>query len=166
MQLKSAIHNSFMQMKDILDQLTDMEYAKPSKVLFNASVGQHVRHIIELYTCLLNGYDSGKVNYENRKRDTRIENDKNFAIELMQMILSNIDKINKDIMLISCYNLESTESIEVKTNYDRELIYNLEHTVHHMALIRVGIREVSNITIPEDFGIATSTVKYRKSCAQ
>jgi len=54
----------------------------------------------------------------------------------------------------------------VETNYYRELIYNLEHTIHHMALIKVGINEVSCIAVPEGFGIATSTIKFRRSCAQ
>ncbi len=166
MQLKSAINNTLIQLKEILDQLTDSEYSKPSSVLFNASIGQHVRHVIELYECLYKGYETGSVNYEDRKRDERIENDKNFAVELMEMISRNLDKTNKDLLLHSCYNEMSDESIMVETNYHRELIYNLEHTVHHMALIRVGIREVSGINIPADFGVATSTVKYRKACAQ
>jgi hypothetical protein len=166
MQLKSAINNTLVQLKKIIDQLTDSEYSKPSSVLFNASIGQHVRHVIELYSCLFNGYDTGIVNYENRKRDERIETDKNFAVELMQMIFRNIDKTNKNLLLHSCYDEVSDESIMVETNYYRELIYNLEHTVHHMALIRVGIRDVSGINIPADFGVATSTVKYRKACAQ
>lgn len=166
MQLKLAINNSFGQLTEILDQLTETEYSQPSKILFNASIGQHVRHIIELYICLFNGYGSGTVNYENRKRDVRIETDKSFAAELMQMISNNIDKDNKKLLLDSSYDEQSSDSITVETNYYRELIYNLEHTVHHMALIRVGVNEVSSIAIPEGFGVATSTIKYRKSCAQ
>jgi len=84
----------------------------------------------------------------------------------MEMIGNNIDKDNKKLLLDSSYDEQSTDSITVKTNYYRELIYNLEHTVHHMALIRVGVNEVSSIAIPEGFGVATSTIKYRKSCAQ
>ena len=166
MQLKLAIDNSFAQLRQILDQLTEAEYLQPSKILFNASVGQHVRHIIELYICLYNGYETGHVNYEERKRDVRIETDKAFAIELMEMVCNNIDRPDKTLLLDSSYAEDSTTSITVETNYYRELIYNLEHTVHHMALIRVGVTEVSAIEIPEGFGIATSTIKYRRSCAQ
>lgn len=165
MQLTSAINNSFIQLREIIFQLTETEYSKPSVVLFSASIGQHVRHVIELYTCLFNGYETGTVNYADRKRDVRIETDKSFAAELLQMISGNIDKANKDILLLSCYDEQLTELIKVETNYYRELIYNLEHTVHHMALIRVGIREIPGIDIPENFGVAASTVKYRQICA-
>lgn len=166
MQLKLAINNSFAQLSQILDQLTAAEYSQPSKILFNASIGQHVRHIIELYICLYNGYETGNVNYEERKRDVRIETDKDFAHELMEMICNNIDRPDKVLSLDSSYDEDTTASILVETNYYRELIYNLEHTVHHMALIRVGVTEVSAIAIPDGFGIATSTIKYRRSCAQ
>ena len=166
MQLKLAINNSFVQLREIVDQLSEAEYSKPGMVLFNASIGQHVRHIIELYICLFNGYETATVNYEERKRDNRIETDKNLAIELMEMICNNIDKTDKVLSLHSSYDEQSTETIIVETNYYRELIYNLEHTVHHMAMIRIAVKEVSTIAIPEGFGVATSTIKYRRSCAQ
>ncbi len=166
MQFEQAIKNVFLQISHSLNALTQEQYKQPSETLFNATIGQHVRHIIELYVCLYNGYESGIVNYEKRKRDTRIETDKDFANELMQMIAGNLDKANKDLVLEASYDDESSETIVVKTNYKRELIYNLEHTVHHMALIRVGINEVSSIKIPDGFGVASSTIKYRKLCAQ
>lgn len=166
MQSRKVISNVFMQLTDSLEQLTVDEYSRPSKILFNASIGQHVRHIIELYICLYNGYESGTVNYEKRKRDLRIETDKDFAIELMQMICNNIDKPDRDLLLEANYDEQSAEDIIVATNYHRELLYNLEHTVHHMALIRIGINEVSSINVPDSFGVASSTIKYRKTCAQ
>jgi len=41
----------------------------------------------------------------------------------------------------------SNDTIVISTNYFRELIYNLKHTVHHMALIGVGINEVSAVKV-------------------
>jgi hypothetical protein len=52
------------------------------------------------------------------------------------------------------------------TNYYREIVYNLEHTIHHMALIRVGLKELASIELPENYGVASATVKHKKSCAQ
>lgn len=165
MQFREAIKNVLSQLNNSLVDLSDEEYIRPSRTLFNATIGQHVRHVIELYICLFNGYETGVVNYEKRKRDTRIETDKDFAIELNQMIVNNLDKDNKELQLEASYD-DHSFPVAVPTNYYREIIYNLEHTVHHMALIRVGINEVSSITIPEGFGVASSTLKYRKECAQ
>lgn len=166
MKFQQAIKNVFIQLTDSLSQLSDEQYHQPSKVLFNATIGQHVRHVIELFICLNNGYETGTVNYENRKRDIRIETDKLFACDLLQMIAANLDKADKELLLEAAYDEQSDDTITVHTNYYREIIYNLEHTVHHMALIRVGINDVSSINLPEGFGIASSTIKYRKACAQ
>jgi hypothetical protein len=105
-------------------------------------------------------------NYEKRKRDYQIETDKELASSLLKEIYQNIDRSNKDIFLEAKDYCESMEAIRIPSNYYRELAYNLEHTIHHMALIRVGINEVSSVRLPEEFGVAYSTVKYRQQCAQ
>ena len=69
-------------------------------------------------------------------------------------------------MLEVSYNEHSNETIVIHTNYYREIAYNLEHTVHHMALIRVGINEVAAIELPAGYGVASSTIKSRNTCAQ
>ena len=166
MQIQKAIQNIFVQLSETMRQLDNKQYTQPSKVLFNATIGQHIRHIIELFQGLENGYESGVINYEKRKRDTRIERDKNMAASLLQGIYQNLNKPDKHLILESNYDEHSAEIVGVNTNYYRELIYNLEHAVHHMALVRVGINEVSNIEIPEGFGVATSTIKYKQQCAQ
>lgn len=166
MQLQLAINNVFVQLTDTLQQLSAEQYKQPSKILFNATIGQHTRHIIELFIELDKGYETGTVNYEKRKRDYLIETDKDFAASLLFEIYNRLNKPDKELILESNYDEHSNEVIAIKSNYYREVIYNLEHTVHHMALIRVGVKEVSGIELPEGFGVASSTIKYRKVCAQ
>jgi len=166
MQLQQSIRNVFVQLNDSLQQLTNAEYTQPSKQLFNATIGQHVRHIIELFVCLENGYESGTVNYENRKRDVLIQMDKEFARQLLHGIYRTVSRPDKVLLLEANYNPGSDETFLIETNYYREIVYNLEHTVHHMALIRVGINEVSTLTVPQEFGVAASTIKHQKLCVQ
>ncbi|HRI21201.1 MAG TPA: hypothetical protein PLA68_09600 [Panacibacter sp.] len=166
MQLQQAIKNVFVQLSDTLEQLSEEQYKQPSKILFNATIGQHTRHIIELFMELDNGYETGIVNYEKRKRDYLMETDKTFAASLLHRIYTGLNKQDKELVLESNYDEQSDEVIAIKSNYRREVVYNLEHTVHHMALIRAGITELSNIDLPQDFGVASSTIKYRKAVAQ
>lgn len=167
MQLYLAVHNVFGQLAGSLCQLKSREYAQPSQALSGHTVGQHVRHIIELFQCLQNGYEAGIVNYEKRKRDKTIENDPALACQLLEQILARLSRPDKPLVLEASYDDQTTLPIVLSTNYYREIAYNLEHTIHHMALIRIGIRDNnSQLVLPDGYGIASSTIKHRRECAQ
>ena len=166
MMLTQPIQHVFVQLSETLHQLNNEEYFRSSNILMKATIGQHVRHIIELFQCLEKGYDTGLVNYEKRKRDYKIETDKQLAIDLLKEIYRNIQKPNKMLTLEAEDYCDEVQIVSIPSNYYRELAYNLEHTIHHMALIRVGVNEVSSVELPEEFGVAYSTIKYRQQCAQ
>jgi len=162
MHLKTPILQLFEQLQEVLEQLTDQQYTSQVAVLSNASIGQHMRHIIEFFLELNKGYQHGVINYDRRKRDHAIESERRVAIGQLRQVSEALGKENKALLLIA----DPGEEVQVHTNYYRELLYNLEHIVHHMALIRVGISAVSALPLPENFGVAVSTLKYRKVCAQ
>jgi hypothetical protein len=166
MLFKQPIQHVFVQLSETLNQLNNEEYVHPGKTILNATIGQHVRHIIELFQCLEKGYDNGIVNYEKRKRDYQIETNKELAVFLLNEVYQDLEKENKEIILEVENYCDSLQIVSIPSNYYRELAYNLEHTIHHMALIRVAVNEVSSIELPEEFGVAYSTVKYRQQCAQ
>jgi hypothetical protein len=166
MHLHFAIQHVLGQLSATISLLNQAQYAQPSSHLSNATIGQHTRHIIEMFQCLLAGYASGELNYENRARDQRIENDPMFALQLIKTLFTELDKSNKSLLLQAAYQDDSNELTMLETNYFREIAYNLEHTIHHMALIKVGILELADIHLPEGFGVAPSTLKYKKTCAQ
>lgn len=151
------------QFKYILQQLPKEHYAAPCSVLSYATIGQHTRHIIELYLCLINGYESAVVSYDKRERDQRIETDIALAIEQLEFIQKNLERPNKDIQMR--YELNGEEN-RLVSNYYREVMYNLEHAIHHHALIKIGIQQVTDLELPESFGVAPSTIAYRKACVQ
>ncbi|MES2890815.1 MAG: DinB family protein [Bacteroidota bacterium] len=165
MHLHQNIHRVFSQLHDVLNQLSGEQYTRAMPVILNATIGQHLRHIIELFIQLDEGYTRGTVNYDKRRRDHRIETDLHFTNEILGTIRINLDKKDKPLLLeMECE--DGTGSEPVATNYYRELIYNLEHAVHHMALIRIGVNAITSVNLPEEFGLAASTIKYRSACAQ
>jgi hypothetical protein len=148
---------------DFLLQLTNEEMTLPFPELDNASIGEHMRHIIELLGLLVDNYHIGCINYDKRKRDIILQTDKKEAIKILEKYRSEIDKPNRSLSLThNCFS--STELLE--TNYFRELLYNLEHSIHHQALIKVVLYRLPHIKIPNSFGIAPSTLEYSKQCAQ
>ena len=53
-------------LKDFLFIVEAEHYTKPSEILSKATIGQHVRHSIEMYQCLLLGYETGLIDYGKR----------------------------------------------------------------------------------------------------
>ena len=148
----------------VLQQLPDQKlYAAPCEALSNATIGQHTRHIIELYQCLLAGYPSGKINYDARKRIALYENDTTAAIAVIKEIQQNLVQPDKQVNIF-CGTDDNSVCIE--SNYYREVLYNLEHCIHHQALIKVALLSVKNINIDGSFGVAPSTLQHRQECAQ
>jgi hypothetical protein len=166
MELQKAVRQVFLQLSDSLDQLDRDQYNYSCNNLSGNTIGQHVRHIIEMFLCLEKGYKRGEVDYESRKRDVLIETDKNFAVSLLKEIIQQISKDNKSLHLLTYYDDLRTEPEKISSNYFREIAYNLEHTIHHMALIRIGLREIGDFVVDDSYGVASSTIKYRQQCAQ
>ncbi|MEO7312082.1 MAG: hypothetical protein ABIX01_16890 [Chitinophagaceae bacterium] len=166
MLLQQSVQHVIAQLCSLLTRLSVGQYCKQSIVLSNATIGQHVRHTIELFQSLLRAYETGILNYDDRLRDKAMETDRDFAIHLLQTIAASIKKPNKNLALHGFYDMALEEGLAIDTNFYRELVYNLEHAIHHMALIRVGVQEVSSIKLNADFGVAPSTLQYRKACAQ
>lgn len=154
------------QLQQSMENLTDDQYCQRSVLLSEASIGQHLRHVIEFFLELNKGYETSLVNYDHRKRDHQIETNRLFAIEKLQEIVEFLDKPDKELTLAASFPLQHSGQLVFQTNYYRELLYNLEHTVHHMALIRIGIEAVSAIRLPVHFGVAESTLQSRNACAQ
>ena len=159
----SAVQHTLEELKDLLNQLSNKDFALPILYLGNSSIGEHARHIIEMFQCLLNSYESGLLNYDDRKRNNSIQTDTNIAIQSLDDIINSIEKNNKNIVLKQLLFKNYTE---IETNYFRELLYNLEHCIHHQALIKVAVFQLEDIQLTENFGIAPSTIEYRKKCAQ
>lgn len=158
-----SINNSLNELIDLLRQLSDSDYSNQCPALSNATIGEHTRHIIEMFQCLENFYDSGLVNYDKRERNIQIQTDTEFAIKSIVGIQESLHKENKNIQL---QQIIDGEEILIESNYFRELLYNLEHCIHHQALIKVAILQCENVLIDANFGVARSTIEYRNQCAQ
>lgn len=164
--LHQPLRSLLLQLTDMLAALPQNQYSQPVAVLNNASIGQHIRHVIELFEELFTGWETGTVNYDNRRRDYVLETNSNMAAQRLSAIAQQAIRHDKPLQLCSAHTNAKDSTVTVPTNYLRELIYNMEHTVHHMALIRIGIQAISVIRLPENFGVAASTIRYKNACAQ
>lgn len=165
MQILSASFEILNQLESIPEQIQDRDFSLPSRLLSGSTVGQHLRHTLEFFLCLERGFKEGIINYDKREHDKRIECDRSLAISAINHIRHFIASCPHDraLKLEVGYEQHSERCYEVQTSYYRELTYNIEHAVHHMAIMKIGVRETAPyIILPGHFGVAVSTVRYRE----
>ncbi len=150
---------------DLLAALGEARFTARISVCYNASVGGHLRHIIEHYQSFLRGLDDGEIDYEDRPRDPLIEGNPDYAAGIMEEISDRLTALgatlpNRGLQLYA----ETTEGVMTGTSVLRELEFLLSHTIHHYALVAVMAR-LQGCEPAAAFGVAPSTIKFQESQA-
>lgn len=156
--------NHFDQMRTLLNSLSHVQYNNSLELLSGATIGQHVRHIVEFYQCLFLTEKNGFVNYDKRKRDLQLETDKNHVLETLKEITQKVKTASFDheLEIIAAVSSTHNDEIFVKSSLCRELLYNLEHVTHHLAIIKIAIKHYyPSISINSNLGVASSTIKFK-----
>ena len=161
--LISQTEEVLLQLTDAINQLEHVEYTRALENLSGSSIGQHVRHVIEFYQCMMKGCQQAIINYDERVRDKMIEESREFAVQSINKILFDLKTMDPQKPLVLEVSYEKGTSIKLSTTLEREMVYNIEHAIHHMALIKIGIRETNNaIKLPKEFGVASSTIQHQQ----
>lgn len=169
MELLKATDSIFSHLRNYLSRVPESAYCKPVEALSNATLGQHTRHTLEFFQCIAEQSASGMLCYDKRHRDHAIEVSPNAAIHSMEAISAWFTTSFADRHLLLQVTLqESSDRLAlIPTTSLREWNYAVEHAIHHMAMIRIGAKFVApGLPLPDSFGVAPSTIKYRKQCAQ
>ena len=169
MEIISNSKSTLNQLIDLIKSLKEEEYKNQLSILNNSSIGQHIRHIIEFYIEFESGYEIGVISYDNRKRQLDLETNQELVVSTILKTIQNIEKYDLEKPLISESNHGLNEkSIKSQTSCRREIVYALDHTVHHLAIIKIAMQVAfPKITLLKDLGIAPSTIRNnQKICAQ
>lgn len=172
MKLANTTTFVFSQLVDLLNTLSEQEYTQALTICNGSSIGMHVRHIVELYQSLLRDLPSGVVDYDNRARSTLLETSIGYAITTIEQIEQHLQRLpfDAELSIVDRGAPAVTNTFAmVESTLKRELMYNQEHCIHHMAIIAICVRATfTHITIDPDFGKAYATIRYEKSnlCAQ
>lgn len=169
-QIISTTDEILGQLIGLCEKLNSAQYAQPLKLLSQNTIGKHYRHIIEFYDILMEAYKKNKsVCYDNRMHCNETETNLLLTLKKLVKLSSWICSLSKskDMQLDICYNNTEKKQVSVCTNLERELVYNIEHAIHHMAIIRIAIEmEFPEVIIDKNFGVAYSTIRHRDiSCA-
>lgn len=128
-----------------------------------ASVGTHFRHNLDFITNLLNGLETGRIDYNLRERNLQIEQDRQYAISRFELAMTEFGKLTSEMLEQKILvRSETIEDLWCESSAMRELEFLQSHTIHHYALIEAKLASFG-VSVPKDFGVAPSTLEFWKS---
>ncbi len=165
----SYCQDNLLQIKNLTQNISAIDYQKPCEVLFSSSIGQHIRHALEFYLCLFKGLERKIVNYDERKRQIDIESSPEVATQIIEHIIDKLNQIdqNRTVEIKANYTSDDNDEVCMHSSLYRELGFCLEHTIHHQALVKTGLKELNCLKlVSPNFGVAPSTLRNQKQCVQ
>jgi len=164
--LNKLIDANLQAIDQVLEVVTALSVASyKARVNGRSQPGAHIRHVLDHYISLQQGIDTGIVDYDHRRRDCQAESCPEVAINELTIIrqwLRELPSENLALQVKSEVSLCDSCSITLDTDLERELLYTLNHTVHHMAYVALLLQsngEEVNATI----GVAPATASHRRT---
>jgi len=140
------------------------DYARPMEVFNGSTLGKHFRHIFDFFNCLIEQCDCKSVDYAKRERDELIETQSAYAarhFELLKGRLSDLEE-HKNLEVFADFLLSDGSRPSVQTTIGREIMYAYDHAVHHLAIVKIGLKALDPyLPINEQMGVAASTIKHQ-----
>jgi hypothetical protein len=153
------------QGEELLNAIDDDRYTRRLPAVFSSAVGGHYRHCLDHFQCLLDGIAQGEVNYDQRRRDARLEVNREIALAETRRLRQACGEIpplalELPINVLSKVSYEGESSPICASSVGRELMYAVAHAIHHYAFLAV-MCGLLGVRVPSGFGIAPSTLEYQ-----
>jgi hypothetical protein len=162
-----SIQQTLEELKCVLLLMDDKQFSTPLRIFSDSSIGMHARHILEFYQCLLMQCNQKQViNYDKRKRDLMLQSNLEYFTLTVNSVIETLENLDTNMLnhpLSITSDDEGDQATPINSSLGRELQYNLEHTIHHAAFIKIGVLSLlPDVHLPKTFGVAPSTLRHQK----
>lgn len=144
----------------LLIRLRDDAYTRCLPAVFGSSIGAHIRHNLDHYTCFLAGLPYRRIDYTARPRDTRIETERAHALSEFASLGRTFEALNLSHDALRVRSESNPHNAPAPSSMARELEFLLSHSVHHYAIVAILCR-LQDIAVEDGFGVAPSTLRHR-----
>lgn len=169
--MEKQIKENVIVLEQVLSvlRLIDQEQFNSEIDIFGGSaLGHQFRHILEFYLIFLDGVETGLVSYDKRIRNKQWEQSIDSATMMFNSLIPKIKDIKADKLIEleygDSYGEKEYSFQRIQSTIKRELSFVVEHSIHHLAMIKMGMRHVfPEIEINKVIGVAPSTIKYQSN---
>ena len=156
--ISAIVHNLDRGVK-LLNSIDDSQYSDISVAPYNSSIGGHMRHILDVFDCIFDGLETGKVDLAARRRNELAEQKTTVGLAYFQHTVEKLNSL-KNIDLDQLVSVKDDLGLgEITQNYTlgSALIQAHSHAIHHFASLGYLINQLG-IELPDvDFGYNPTT---------
>jgi uncharacterized damage-inducible protein DinB len=159
-----ALAGCLMDMATLLDGTSDPDYLSRPDGGVSGSVGAHVRHCLDHVRALLDAAAGGVLSYDRRERDPAVEHGRMQGIlalnQQRERLVAMVGRAADQPVRLEALVDGAGGTVEVSSSLGRELVFMLQHTIHHQAIVALLLAG-RGVAIPSRFGYAPSTLRRR-----
>jgi uncharacterized damage-inducible protein DinB len=157
-----ALAATLGELASLLERTTELDYLSRPPGGVSGSVGAHVRHCLDHVQAVLDRSGDGVMTYDRRRRDTPVEHSRTFGISALREVAVALRAMaarpaDEPLTLEAQVDRDGGR-VQVTSSIGRELVFVLQHTIHHQALVALLLAD-RGVLIPPQFGYAPSTVR-------
>src|ERR1700690_634948 len=105
--LISAVEDVLQQGRALLVTVSGDDYTSRQSASNGASLGTHYRHVLDHFFCLIEGIQTGEVNYDRRGRNPELENSVDAALFATEDLIEEFRALPSEIWQRECTVLYS-----------------------------------------------------------
>ena len=148
------------QIIDLLDKIEESDYSKSVTIFSGSSLGDHFRHILDFYNCLIKGQTESFIDYSCRERNASVETQPLVAKRAFEAVNTALEKLDEDQPIQIRSDFSGDIRPVVNSSIGRELMFAFDHALHHLAIIKMGLMaSFPHIKVDENMGVSPSTLK-------
>ena len=93
-----AIEKNLTRGIKFLNSITDEQYSSTSAPPYYSSIGSHMRHILDAFSCIFNGLETKNVDFSDRERNPIAEKTTKVVFNILMKSLLNYIRYLKMIL--------------------------------------------------------------------
>ncbi len=163
--IRTALSQALTQCTAILNELEKLPRSLADSLFIEANVGRHMRHVLDHVLALKEACTTELVDYDKRHRGNAVETDRLLASQqfsVLNLWLQTEDLDDRALIVASEIDGEKSHRMRFESNLNREILYIINHTIHHAAHIKLALSNFG-IALPDHIGIAPGTASFNRS---
>jgi hypothetical protein len=156
-----AIEKNLQRGIKLLNSISDEQYSDTSSPPYHSSIGAHMRHILDVFSCIFNGLETKEVDFSKRERNALAEQQTAIGIDYFHKVIKNLHQLNeKDFnMMISVTDDLGLGKVTMNYTLESALCQAHSHAIHHFSSIGFIVNQLGLELPDNDFGYNPTTPK-------